>query len=62
MHWWLTKMAVVTKYELYKLLDNWKQVSTAWLEDDSIKVDEVDKARQAVEDAVDALYLHIEVE
>lgn len=55
-------MAVVTKYELYKLLDNWKQVSTAWLEDDSIKVDEVDKARQAVEDAVDALYLHIEVE
>lgn len=55
-------MAFVTKYELYKLLDNWKQVSTAWLEDDSIKVDEVDKTRQAVEDAVDALYLHIEAE
>lgn len=53
-------MSLVTKPELYKLLDNWKQISTAWLEDDSVKVEEVDKARQAVEDTIDTLYLYVE--
>ena len=46
----------VSKLELYKLLDNWKQVSGAWTYENLGTAEDVDAARQACEDAIDTLY------
>ena len=46
----------VSKLELYKLLDNWKQVSGAWAYENVGTAEDVDAARQACEDAIDTLY------
>ena len=47
---------IVSKLELYKLLDNWKKVSGAWAYENVGTAEDVDAARQACEDAVGTLY------
>ena len=46
----------VGKLELYKLLDNWKQVSGAWTYENLGTAEDVDAARKACEDAIGSLY------